>query len=387
MLITLLISFLQECVQVRQLCKKWNSICNSIHKDHRQLDRSLSFPPIYPSSSISSYDPRCANSHHQAWPSVFNEKNRWKENNFWIIDDESPETHMRVYIPNGKETTLALLPSHNSNPNLASSSDTMEMDCLQRFKEINAENLKTMCKALEEKVPWHKDIIPEIASKILQCRSGMMRRKGSLALNETKEDTWLVFQGGDTEAKEKIARELASLVFGSHTNFISIGLSSFSSTRSDSTDDSRNKRSRAESSCGYLEQFTDAIGSNPHCVFFLEEIEQIDYFSHMGFKSAIERGSIRNSNGDEVRLHDAIIIISCERCDVRSRASSRASSPPIKQKLETQEEEDAECDNEISPCVSLDLNLSFDDMDDLPFDDTGLLGSFDGRFVFRSSDM
>ncbi|RWR97087.1 protein SMAX1-LIKE 3-like protein [Cinnamomum micranthum f. kanehirae] len=376
----------QDCVQVRQLCKKWNSICNSVHKDRRQLDRSLSFPPIYPSSSISSYEPRCASSQHQAWPNVFAAK-QWKENHFWISDDASPETSMRVYFPDSKETRLALLHNPNPNPNSASSSDTMEMECLQRFKEINAENLKTMCKALEEKVSWHKDIIPEISSTILKCRSGMTRRKGSLALNETKEDTWLFFQGGDTMSKEKIARELAFLVFGSHTNFISIGLSSFSSTRSDSTDDIRSKRSRAESSCGYLERFADAIGSNPHCVFFLEDIEQIDCFSHMGFKNAIERGSIRNINGDEIRLQDAIIIFSCESFDARSRASSRAASPPIKQKLETQEEEDIECDNEISPCVSLDLNLSFDDMDDLSFDDTGLLGLVDGRFVFRSSDM
>lgn len=272
----------------------------------------------------------------------------------------------------------------NSTPNSASSSDVMETDYVPRFKEINGENLKTLCNALETKVPWQKDIIPDIASTILKCRSGMVRRKeskvGTNFSREVKEETWLFFQGLDMEAKDKVARELARLVFGSQSSLISIALSSFSSTRADSTEDCRSKRPRDEQSCSYVERFAEAVAFNPHRVFLVEDVEQADYCSQMGFKRAIERGRITNSSGEEVGLGDAIIILSCESFSSRSRACS----PPIKQKSSEEDQKDS------SPCVSLDLNISFDDDDgdgDQSIDDIGLLESVDRRILFKIQEL
>ncbi|KAK9290784.1 hypothetical protein L1049_008962 [Liquidambar formosana] len=212
----------------------------------------------------------------------------------------------------------------------------------------------------------------------------MVKRKGKWKNNEAKEETWLFFQGVDLDAKEKIARELAKLVFGSQTSFVSIALSSFSSTRADSTEDFRNKRSRDEQSCSYIERFAEAVSSNPHRVFLVEDIEQADYCSQMGIKRAIERGKITNSNGDHVGLSDAIIILSCESFNSRSRACS----PPIKQKSDGLEEKGAEVE-EISPCVSLDLNICIDDdsMEDQSIDDIGLLESVDRRIIFKIQEL
>ncbi|KAF4396967.1 hypothetical protein F8388_004935 [Cannabis sativa] len=210
----------------------------------------------------------------------------------------------------------------NSTPTSASSNDVvMETEYSQRFKELNAENLKTLCNALEKKVPWQKDIIPEIASTILKCRSGLVRRKGHNSKNnnnDLKEETWLFFQGVDMNAKEKIAKELAKLVFGSQNDFVSITLSSFSSsvTRADSSEDysgsGGGKRSRDEQSCSYIERFGEAVSFNPHRVFLVEDVEQADFCSQLGFKRAIERGRVCNSSGEEVDLRDAIVILSCE---------------------------------------------------------------------------
>ncbi|KAL6005431.1 hypothetical protein ACLOJK_005998 [Asimina triloba] len=379
----------QECLQIRDLCNKWNSICSSLHRPHHAQEKTLSFCSVSPSSSISSYDPHYNNLHHtnQTWAATMETNQRWRNHYFWISEtvDESYEPNLRMYIPERRETKPAPPAKTSTNPNSASSSETMEMDYRQRFKMLNAENLKTLSNALEQKVPWQKEITPEVASTILQCRSGMIRRKGRSKFSEMKEDTWLFFQGGDVEGKEKVAREVAFLVFGSHTNFVSLGLSSFSSTRMDYMDDLRNKRSRAESSCSYVERFADAVGSNPHRVFFLEDIEQVDYYSQLGIKSAIESGRIRNANGDEVRFHDAIVVFSCESLDSRSRASS----PSIRQKLDGGEEDEkaTECEQDASPCISLDLNLSFEDLDDeSSLDDVGLLQTVDGRFVFKLRD-
>ncbi|KAF8395454.1 hypothetical protein HHK36_019400 [Tetracentron sinense] len=379
----------QDCVEVRNLCDKWNSFCSSVHKNHHLPEKTINFSSISPSSStsISSYDQYYPNLHqtHQNWP-VIEPKPSWREHHFWIPEtvDEDFEPNLRLYIPEHNEPKQALLSNPNSTPNSSSSSDAMEMDYHQRFKELNAENLKTLCNALEQKVPWKKDVIPEIASTILRCRSGIIPRKRKLNLSEPKEDTWLFFQGVDIDGKEKIARELANLVFGSQTNFTSIGLSNFSSTRTDSMEEFRNKRSRDESSCSFLERFAEAVTSNPHRVFFVEDVEEIDYCSQLGIKRAIERGRMTNSNGEEVCLNDAIIILSCESFSSRSRACS----PPIKQKSGETELKVTRSE-ETSPSVSLDLNISIenDDVDDQSIDDIGLLESVDRRIIFEMRDL
>ena len=112
---------------------------------------------------------------------------------------------------------------------------------------------------------------------------------------EINKKQWLFFQGVDIESKEKIGRELERLIFGSQDKFISLGLSSFSSTRGvtdNSLEDSRNKRLRDEKSCSYIERFAKEVSKDCHRVFFVEDIEQVDYCSQMGIKKAIERGKI-----------------------------------------------------------------------------------------------
>lgn len=326
---------------------KWNYVCNSpVQKQPYHLEKAFTFSPVSPSSS----------------PSGFSHNPSRELQPFWI-----PES---------------------GNNNSTSSSDLMETEYVSKFRELNSENLKTLCNALEEKVPWQKDIVPDIATTVLQCRSGMLRRKGNIRDSEAKEETWLLFQGFDVEAKEKIARELATQVFGSHNNnLVLIALSSFSPTGADLTEEyCRNKRSRDEESY-YVERLGDAVRINPHRVFVVEDIDQVDYSSQLGFKRAIEKGRIMDSKGKELSLCDAIIIFSCESFSSRSRACS----PEVRQKLSS-EEKDKNIANmgETSPCVSLDLNISIDDDEcdgDGQVDYVGLLESVDRRIVFKAHEI
>ncbi|KAK1404671.1 Clp R domain-containing protein [Heracleum sosnowskyi] len=369
---------------VKELCKKWNKFCSTYHKQlHPFNEKTLTYSSaISPSSSTScfSYDRQNPNLHstsQKIWPVIDPKQSQFMDHQC-----------LRMYIPeNGRFSTP------NSTPNSASSSDIMEMEYVTRFKEFNTENLNTICNALEKKVPWQKDIIHEIAGTILQCRSGMLRRKEKSCNDQAKEETWFFFQGVDAHAKEKVARELARVVFGSsHSNFVTIALSSFSSTRADSTEDLRNKRSRDEQSCSYIERFAEAVSVNPHRVFLVEDIEQSDYCSQMGMKKAIESGRIRNSSGEEVSLGDSIVILSCESFSSRSRACS----PPIRHKINGAEEEIKVLESEdhtTGPCISLDLNMSFaDDVDDegaaeMSIDDIGLLESVDRLIVFKIQEL
>ncbi|KAJ0952794.1 putative Clp domain superfamily protein [Helianthus annuus] len=355
----------QECVSVKELCKKWNSICTSVHRTKPLFQRSLSFSSVSPSSPASCFS--------------YNQENPNSNRPSKLLDFTALDKNFEPYNIQDEGEPRQRFPSNpNSTPNSASSSDLMEVEYVQKFREFNGENLKILCNALDEKIPWQKDIVPDIAGTILKCRSGMFRRKEQQNNDEPKEETWFFFQGIDSQLKEKIAKELAKIVFGSCSNYITIALSNFStSPRVDSTDEPRNKRSRDEQSCSYLERFAEAVSVNPHRVFLVEDVEQADYCSRIGIKRAIERGKLTNSNGEEIGLRDAIIVLSCE--SFRSR--SRTCSPPVKQKVQ----------EEGSPCASLDLNISFDEYHDeeqsMCMDDIGLLESVDKCINFNTQDL
>ncbi|KAG2669470.1 hypothetical protein I3760_14G036400 [Carya illinoinensis] len=381
----------QECVTVRDLCKKWNQFCSSGHKNPGFPDKTLTFTSSLPSStSVSSYErnPDLYQTHLN-WPITFEPKQSPKEQQFWISEtsDGDDESSLRVFMPERNDPKPELLSNPNSSPNSASSSEVMEdMVGLHMLRELNAENLKILCDALEKKACWQKDIIPEIATTILQCRSGMRMRKDNLQYrSKRKEETWLCFSGVDNDGKEKVARELAKLVFGSQSNFVSICFSSFSSTRADSTEEPKRKRMRDDLSSSYLEKFGEAVNENPHRVFFMEDIEQIDYCSQKGIKQAIESGRITLPSGDTVPLMDAIIIFSCESFS----SESRVCSPPKRQKHADNNEKNNEDDmQEKSQCLPLDLNIAITedmngDNDGYPVCGIGILESVDRHVTFR----
>lgn len=302
------------------------------------------------------------------------------------------ESNLRMFMPErSNDPKPVLLSNPNSSPNSASSSEIMEdMVGLHMFREVNDENLKLLCDALEKKVSWQKDIIPEIATTVLQCRSGMSTRKlGNVKNRENREETWLFFLGVDNDGKEKIARELAKLLFGSQSSLVSICLSSFSSTRADSTEESKKKRTRGELGSSYLERFGEAVNENPHRVFFMEDVDQIDYCSQKGIKQAIESGRINLPGGETVPLMDAIIIFSCESFS----SVSRACSPSRRQKHSDENEEKNNEDDleEKIPCVlSLDLNIAIEDDNrdhEHAVGEIGILESVDRQVTFRIQEL
>ncbi|KAA8534584.1 hypothetical protein F0562_032157 [Nyssa sinensis] len=377
----------QESDKIRDLCKKWNSICSSVHKHPHFLEKAINFssqsPPSHSESSNNWHSPNLHQT-HLSWPVIFEPNQSPKEHQFLILEngDEGFEHNLKMYTPLTNEPKPDLFSNPNSSPNSASSSEVMDedMECLHRFKELNSDNLKILCNVLEKKVPWQRDIIPEIARTILQCRSGMIERKSKLPHKEDKEETWLFFLGVDVEGKEKTARELAKLVFGSLSYFVAIGLSSFSSTRADSTEEVSNKRPRDELGSSYVERFAQAVHDNPSRVFFMEDIEQVDYRSQLGIKKSIESGRIALASGETVPLKDAVVIFSCESFS----SLSRACSPPIRQKSsENADKDDEDETQEKMTFVSLDLNISTEDNNRDEHSVADIVESVDRQVIFK----
>ncbi|KAE8733416.1 hypothetical protein F3Y22_tig00001293pilonHSYRG00013 [Hibiscus syriacus] len=280
-----------------------------------------------------------------SWPVSFESKKSPKELQFWI---------------SGNAPKPDLLSNPNSSPNSASSSEAIEEDNdgLKAFKVLNAENMNVLCNALEKEVPWQKDVILETVSTVLECRSGKRKGKSWLNQRELKEETWMFFLGSDNEAKQKIAMELARLVFGSQTSFASISLSDFRSKRADSNEDNKRKRSDESSSGDVLQRLGEALNENPHKVFFVEDMEHVDYCCLKRIKQAIESGKVTVSDGVTVPVMDAIVIFSCESFSsmlraCSSRRRSNCSDPEEMKESETEQDKDQS--------VSLDLNIAIGD--------------------------
>ncbi|KAI4347768.1 hypothetical protein L6164_008551 [Bauhinia variegata] len=356
----------QENASLKDLCKKWNSFCSSVHR-HTSiiLEKPLKFasPSSSPCASVSSHEfkPNTHQSHLKNWPLISEPKELPRECELYTeTGDDCCESNLIMFMPDRNVPKPDLLSNPNSSPNSASSSEAVEgLESTEIFKELNPENLKILIEALESKVPQHKDIVHEIASTVLRCRSGMRKSKNSFVKREEKQETWIFFLGADSQAKEKVSRELAKVVFGSYSNYVTIGLSSFaSSPRVDSTEESKGKRARNEKGSTYLQRFGEEVNENPHRVFFMEDLDHVDYFSQKGIKKSIESGSLTIAGGESVPLKDAIIIFSCESY---SSVSSAYSLPKTSQSAGNEEKEKQDDLEEKNLCLSLDLNIAIED--------------------------
>ncbi|GJM85188.1 hypothetical protein PR202_ga01616 [Eleusine coracana subsp. coracana] len=378
--------------------KKWGSMCGGSPSQRTTLNLSTVLSP--PSSSVSSYEKQHYHRLHQSYHQP------------WLLADVHEASGGQVHVVDDNEDVKLVktikVKSHDSGASNGSSEE--DVQCRRsRFKELTAENLKALCSALEKEVPWQAAMAPEIASTVLRCRSGMAsrrRRDAEASRKPKKEDTWLLFLGGDADGKARVARELARLVFGSRNRFVSIGAAASCSpaARSDSTYQQQQegngiKRPRSSSpavSC--VERLYEAVRADPRRVIVVEDVERAGRPCQLGIVEAIESGVVRShGRGDDAALGDAIVVLSCESFDARSRASS----PPVttkKAKLETKEDEeegtgDPLHDKEAATSASassFDLNTSVenDDVEDGcgVADAAGLLKAVDRAFFFRLRD-
>ncbi|KAE9621171.1 hypothetical protein Lal_00019835 [Lupinus albus] len=350
----------QEKSRLVDICKKWNSFCSSMH-GHASLEKQIFLVSSSPSSPTSvSLHERKSNLgfSHLNWPIISEPKQVPKEYEDLCTETvvgDCCEGKLIMFMPERNVPKPDLFSNPNSSPNSAYSSEEVDgLDSTQMFKEHNEDNLKILCDALENKAPQHKEIVKEIVSTVLLCRSGMRKGNNYFLKREDKQETWMFFLGVGSEAKGVISKELAKVVFGSYSNFVSIGMNSFSSLRDN---ESKNKRPRNEFGSSYLQRFGEAVNENPHRVFFMEDLDQVDNFSQKGIMQAIENGSITLPCGEYAPLKDAIVIFSCESFS----SVSRACSPAKKSQSDVNKREENNHNlEEKNACISLDLNIAIE---------------------------
>lgn len=317
----------QESDKIKDLCKKWNSICSSVHKKPHFLEKVMNLS----SSSSPSSSTSASSSDHNKTKIIQRNLLNWPPN----LDRDGEVS---------KPVKPELLSNPNSSPNSASSSEASEdMKLPHKFEELNPENLSILTAALEKKVPWQKHIVAEIATAILRCRSG-------------RTTSWLSFLGGDDNGKEMMAREMAKVVFGSEGDFASVGMSRFSSSSSSAEEvGSGKKRGREEDGGSVYDRFVESVSDNPRRLFYVEDVDQIGYGCVRGFERVMRDGGV-SVGGDFLPLKDAIVVFSC--------ASAAPPSPPV--------------EKEEEPRGPLDLNVATEDGSWIR-----ILDSVDMQVVFR----
>ncbi|KAL8538877.1 hypothetical protein ACS0TY_000760 [Phlomoides rotata] len=332
---------LQESDKIKDLCKKWNSICASVHKRPHFLEKVFNISSSSPSSSTS----LSSNSQKKIkikkttlnlqYPTIF-EPNRIFDQ--YEVEVSKPE----------------LLSNPNSSPNSASSSQASD-HLMHKFDELDSDSLKI---ALEEKVPHQRHIIPDIITTILKNREeGVMR------------SSWLLFLGGDHDGKEIVAKEISKAVFGcDDENFISISRSSLSSKSACSSEEvvsKSKKRARNVDGGSVFDRFLEAVRDNPSRVLYVEDVDQLDYRCLKAFEQCMKDGIFFSGDGEEVVLKDAIVIFSCES---------------MKREKEEREKSD---DEEDMQCGVLDLNIATDDDHNEDGISSGILDAVDMQVVFN----
>ncbi|XP_037409991.1 protein SMAX1-LIKE 3-like [Triticum dicoccoides] len=263
-----------------------------------------------------------------------------------------------------------------------------------KFTELTAHNLKILSDALELRVPWHGNIVPGISSTVLQCRSGVTRRRAgdkpsnSLSSSMT---TWLLFCGRDGVGKTAVARELARLVFGSYADFTALqgypdiparnGKLALKRLRSPENDGDGN-------GVGVEAKLFEAIAENPHRVILINGVDQLGRDSETCIKNAMAGGTLMGGcNGDVVGLEDAIVVLSYEELDPRSvvcASSQRAKRPFSRQNRE--EGDTAKMEVRSRRRLRWDLNVCAvdgEEEEDSVADDEGILNAVDGVFLFN----
>ncbi|PWZ03986.1 Protein SMAX1-LIKE 3 [Zea mays] len=315
-----------------------------------------------------------------------------------VVDDED-----------GKPLSAIKVKSHDSSASNGS------VECRSRFKELSAENLKVLCSALEKEVPWQAEIVPEIASTVLQCRSGMARRREAAVSSSrpsstqacAKEDTWMLSTVATPRASRgwpgagpprlRLAQELRIHWRQPHHRVVSgllVRRLFRAAAQAASVDGGEQPRlSSREPLRGRTRQPAPRHPGTGRRAGWLLAVPE-------GHFEAIQSGLVRSRAGDDdAALGDAIVVLSCQSLDAWSTTSSPLTTKKAKaESKEEPEEEESAGDHRrkeaitavaASPSSSLcfDLNMDVENHDtESCFTDASLLKAVDRTFFFRRPD-
>ena len=169
---------------------------------------------------------------------------------------------------------------------------------IDKIKMSSIDKVRELKKQLESKVIGQQEAIDKITLNLQRNILGLRDEKKPIAS--------IMALGGTGIGKSLIARELASIFFGSEKNLIRINLNELK--------DKTSIEALLGAKAGYVsygtyEPLLDKVRQNPYCVLLLDEIEKLDPEVWDVFLSILDDGSVKLSNGTDVDFRNCILIL------------------------------------------------------------------------------
>ncbi|KAF3666514.1 putative mitoferrin-like [Capsicum annuum] len=270
---------------------------------------------------------------HAEVPAQSLETQQMKMENMWTSDHHVPR-HLRLPLDRASSasnasvsTDLGLGTIYISTvrelwkPNFQANQDplhyfsgSVSSSVPQLDKVLDAKDFKNLYKALSEHVYWQEEAINAISHTVSRCRSGNGRSHGS-----SKGNIWLSFLGPDKVGKQKIAKALAENVFGSCDSLLSVDLSSSDgSSCSNSLLIHQNIRNGHVNLRGktVVDYIAEELSKKRCSIVLLENIEKADFLVRNSLSRSIRTGKFLNLHGKEISVNNMIFVITSKSAKV-----------------------------------------------------------------------
>jgi hypothetical protein len=172
---------------------------------------------------------------------------------------------------------------------------------------VDPRGLKTLFRALIERVSWQDEAICVISQTIACCQTRSKKLHGA----SLRADIWLNFVGPDSIGKRKIALALAEKLRGSQEHFICMDLSSQDGLIHSNTIFGRQEMNhydvkfRGKTLVDYL---AEELSKKPFSIAFLENVDKADVLAQKSLSQAIRTGKLSDSYGREISINETIFV-------------------------------------------------------------------------------
>ncbi|XAR60740.1 hypothetical protein NMG60_11034227 [Bertholletia excelsa] len=230
-----------------------------------------------------------------------------------------------LYAATGKEAGKSKFEDHKNRLHYCSGSVSADFDEVGKKASthfaspspcsdpVDLKDIKSLWRALTEKVGRQGQAIYAVSQIISRCRTGQGRVRGS----NQRGDIWISFLGPDKVGKKRVATALAETVFGSRERLISVDLnpeagissSSHSLFERHQNSDIYGVKFRGKTVVDYI---GEELSRKPHSVVLLENIDKADLLAQNSLSKAIKTGRLPDSHGRGISISNTIFLTTTE---------------------------------------------------------------------------
>lgn len=189
--------------------------------------------------------------------------------------------------------------------------------------QFESRDLKTLFRALTERVSWQDEAICVISKTIAHCQTRTRKRHGA----SLRADIWLHFIGPERFVKKKTALALAEILYGSREHFLDLSFPDgmiYPNSNADHQEmDGYDLHFRGKT---LLDHLAGELSKKPFSLVFLEDVDKADVCDQNSLSQAIQTGKLSDSHGREISISNAIFVTTSTFAEGSNACSFRKES-------------------------------------------------------------